>query len=286
LGRRLRAILSWLGRLPRAVQIALSLLLVSLVFVASYETDLEIRFSFFYLLPIAFGAWFVGRRFGILLSFLSTAAWLAEFLLQRPGSSARGVAYWNAGLLLGFFLVLALLLSVLREAIEREKAAARADPLTHVANRRAFSEMAEAEISRVSRYGGHFTVAYMDLDDFKTINDKDGHEMGDRVLVLVAQAIRSSLRANDIVARLGGDEFIILLPQTAVRDAERVLGKIEAHIAEVMRPQGQELTRSTGMVTFERPPQSVNQMIRVADELMYSAKTSGKNKIMTRIIGA
>lgn len=284
--RALGAALSWLGRIPRPLLVAISLLLVGLIALASYETPVEIRFSFFYLLPISLNAWFAGRRAGVLFSFLSAGAWLTEFLLeQRHTASEVEVAYWNTGLLLSFYLVLAVLLSTLSRVLEREKIAARADPLTHIPNRRAFFELAEAEIQRVSRYGGRFTVAYMDLDNFKQVNDRDGHETGDRVLRQVAEAIRKSLRVNDIVARVGGDEFIVLLPEAGAQEAETVVRKLENHLTELMRQGGWAVTLSTGAVTFEKPPDSVDQMVKLADELMYSVKTSGKNRLAKRTIG-
>jgi diguanylate cyclase (GGDEF)-like protein len=160
------------------------------------------------------------------------------------------------------------------------------DVLTQLYNRRAFAEMAEAEIERVARYGGRFTVAYLDLDDFKQINDRFGHETGDRVLVQTAQAIRKSLRVNDIVARLGGDEFIVLLPQTEPSDAEAVLRKLETQLSDVMKQGQWPVTVSIGAATFEKPPASVKQMVEVVDGLMYSAKASGKARLEKRVISA
>ncbi len=158
--------------------------------------------------------------------------------------------------------------------------------LTQISNRRAFSELAGAEIERMARYGGRFTVAYLDLDNFKEVNDRFGHETGDRVLVLTAQTIRKSLRVNDIVARLGGDEFIVLLPQTEPSDAEAALRKIEAQLSEVMRQERWPVTVSIGAATFEKPPASVEGMIELVDRLMYSAKTSGKGRLEKIVIGA
>ncbi len=283
--RVVRIVLERIARLAPSAVIAIASLLLAFTVSASYLLRLDFRFSVFYLAPIALTAWLVGRRAGILFSFLGAGLWLAESLVERRSGATEVVpACSNGVLLLGFFLLVSTLLSALRVALWRERATARVDSLTQVSNRRAFSELAEAEIERMSRYGGRFTVAYLDLDDFKQVNDRFGHETGDRVLVLAAQAIRKSLRANDIVARVGGDEFIVLLPQTDARDAEAVLQKLEEHLAAIMRQGLWPVTVSIGAATFEKPPVSVERMVEMVDVLMYSAKAGGKGRLEKRII--
>jgi diguanylate cyclase (GGDEF)-like protein len=282
----LRAVGSAWERVPRALVVAISLFVVGINFLASHASRDDVRFSFFYLVPVALTSWFVGRRTGFFFAFLGAGVWFGEALLERHFPSQQTpVVYWNTVLYLGFFLVPAAVLSALRRALQREKAAARLDPLTGIANRRSFFELAEAEIQRMARYGGRFTVAYMDLDNFKAVNDRDGHETGDRVLVLTAEALRKSLRVNDIVARLGGDEFIFLLPETGAREAEAVFRKLRERLAAVMREGNWPVTFSVGAATFEKVPESAGQMVRLVDELMYSAKTSGKDRLESRIVG-
>ena len=285
--RNVLLILRALERLRPAIMVAIAGLLVAAIALASYLTPADIRLSFLHLAPVALAAWFVGLRSAMFFSVLASGIWLLKSRLEDGTGAADAVTtYSNAVLLLGFFLLFATLLFALRAALLREKAASRVDVLTQISNRRAFSEMAEAEIERVARYGGRFTVAYLDLDDFKQVNDRYGHETGDRVLVQTAQAIRRSLRVNDIVARLGGDEFIVLLPQTEPSDAEAVLRKLEAQLSDVMRQGQWPVTVSIGAATFEKPPVSVEQMVEVVDGLMYSAKASGKARLEKRVIGA
>jgi diguanylate cyclase (GGDEF)-like protein len=284
-----RAVLVVLGALEKlrpSILVAIAGLLVAGIALATYLTAVDIRFSFFQLVPVALAAWVVGLRTGVFFSVLGAGIWLLKSRLEDGFGAADPVTtYSNAMLLLGFFLLFATLLHALRAALWREKAAARVDPLTQISNRRAFSELAEAEIERVARYGGRFTTAYLDLDNFKEVNDKFGHETGDKVLVETAQAIRKSLRVNDIVARLGGDEFIVLLPQTELSDADAVLRKLEAQLSDVMRQGRWPVTVSIGAATFEKPPASVAQMVEVVDRLMYSAKSSGKGRLEKRVIG-
>ncbi len=283
--RGVEIVLERIAKLAPSVVIAIASVLLAAVVSSSYLVS-SVRFSVLYLAPISLTAWFVGRRTGILFSFLGAGLWLGEALLERrPGTTEILEASINAVLLLAVFLFVSALLSALRAALWRERAAARVDALTQVSNRRGFSELAQAEIERMARYGGRFTVAYLDLDDFKQVNDRFGHETGDRVLVLAAQAIRKSLRVSDIVARVGGDEFIVLLPETGERDAEAVLRKLEAHLAAVMKQGPWRATVSIGAATFEKPPASVEQMVEQVDILMYSAKTSGKGRLEKRVIG-
>ncbi len=280
-------VLAALERLRPAIVVAIAGLMVAAIALTSYLSPADIRLSFLHLAPVAIAAWFVGLRTAVFFSVLASGIWLVKTRLEDAFGAANALTtYSNAVLLVGFFLLFATLLSALRAALWREKAAARVDVLTQISNRRAFSEMAEAEIERMARYGGRFTVAYLDLDNFKEVNDRFGHEVGDRVLVLTAQAIRKSLRVNDIVARLGGDEFIVLLPQTEPSDADAVLRKLEQQLQDVMRQGTWPVTVSIGAATFEKPPVSVEQMVEIVDGLMYSAKAAGKARLEKRVIGA
>ena len=283
--RAIRSAADRLGRLPHPVLIGIALLLVAAIVLISYAIRMDIRFSFFYLVPIALTSWFVGRRTGIAFAFLSAAVWFVERRAEH-GSSHREivVAEWNTFLFIGFFLLFSVLLSTLAAALEREKASARSDALTRIANRRSFFELASAEIERAARYGGRFSVVYMDLDNFKQVNDRDGQETGDRVLVLAAEAIGSSLRVNDLFARIGGDEFILLLPETGSSETDVVFRKLANRLAEAMKQGHWPVTLSAGAVTFERPPESVEQMVKLVDELMYAAKTGGRDRLAKRII--
>jgi diguanylate cyclase (GGDEF)-like protein len=151
------------------------------------------------------------------------------------------------------------------------------DPLTRVANPRGFHEKAQREIEIAKRYGHPFTVAYLDLDNFKVVNDSLGHSTGDDLLVRVAELIGGSIRETDVLARLGGDEFAILFSETGSEAAQKVMARIEGEISREMQVKGWPVTLSVGLVTFVAPPESVDEMLQKADGLMYEAKASGKN---------
>lgn len=170
---------------------------------------------------------------------------------------------------------------LLSQALEREKDDARLDFLTRIANRRAFYEIASTEAARARRYQRPLTLIYIDLDNFKTVNDTLGHDVGDELLIEVAATLRSNLRTTDTVARLGGDEFALLLPETDQGAALLVINKVQEVLLESMRRRNWPVTFSIGLASFPVPPESVEEMVKQADAIMYSVKLKGKNSIAT-----
>ena len=175
--------------------------------------------------------------------------------------------------------IVTLLLSASKKALEREEKLARIDFLTGVANARSFFELANLEINRARRYRHSFTIAYIDIDKFKAVNDDYGHLAGDSLLRLVGDALRESLRSTDIVARLGGDEFAILLPEIDPEQSQVAISKVRDKLSSVIRSNNWKVTFSAGVITFLKSPESVDEMLKKADNLMYSAKKSGRNRV-------
>jgi diguanylate cyclase (GGDEF)-like protein/PAS domain S-box-containing protein len=169
-------------------------------------------------------------------------------------------------------------------ALEKERELSRQDPLTGLANRRAFLEASELEKERCRRYHHCFNIAYIDLDSFKAINDKLGHTVGDQVLVQVACTLRSNLRLTDVVARLGGDEFAILLTETDPTSAEKVLRKLHELLRATMKDHGWNVDFSIGLASYRCPPESIDTIIRTADGLMYSVKAKGKGNVAVALL--
>jgi diguanylate cyclase (GGDEF)-like protein len=172
------------------------------------------------------------------------------------------------------------LLFEMRLKLLQEKRLSRTDPLTGAANRRSFYEILEAEISRLNRYRRPLSLAYLDLDNFKQMNDRFGHEIGDAVLISVANTVQKHLRLGDSIARMGGDEFAILLKEADAVSAIGAIRRFQKHMLAAMRQSGWDVTFSIGVVTCEDPPASVQQLIARADQLMYEVKRSGKNNIV------
>jgi diguanylate cyclase (GGDEF)-like protein len=141
------------------------------------------------------------------------------------------------------------------------------------------------EINRARRYDRPFTLVCIDLDNFKTVNDSFGHSTGDMILRLVARTIQENIRVTDTVARLGGDEFAVLLPETGRNVAETILRKVRKINLDIMQMHGWPVTLSIGVVTFKSPPCTVDETLRISDQLMYAAKNNGKDSIRYDVFG-
>jgi diguanylate cyclase (GGDEF)-like protein len=265
--------------------ITLSFVIVLVLGAIDYQTGGEISIAVFYLVPVALATWFVGRWAGVFISCLSGATWLFTDWTTGHTYSHLLVLYWNSIVNLAFFLAFTLALSAVKKALETAKQSARTEPLTGIPNSRAFGEVLEREIDRARRYGHSISFAYIDLDDFKAVNDRFGHSDGDLLLQAVANTIKEGIRETDTVARLGGDEFAILLPETGPKAARQFIERIRDSLSHDVEEHGWPVTFSIGVVTFMRPPIDVNEAIRIADSLMYSAKNSGKNTIKFEVLG-
>jgi len=231
--------------------------------------------SVFYLVPVSFFAWFLGRRTGLALSLICAGI---AFSLHRthlaPGRS--NVAYWNALAWLGLYVFFVYIISEIRALYARERSRSHTDPLTDIPNRRSFFERLESESHRARRYNRPISLAYIDVDHFKAVNDAYGHATGDKLLGIVASVIKRDIRQIDVVARLGGDEFAVLLPETDRSEAAAALNKVQQSLAAAMKLRGWPVTFSVGLVTFQPPPDAIQAMVDAADEAMYEAKKSGR----------
>ncbi|MCA1641095.1 MAG: GGDEF domain-containing protein [Acidobacteria bacterium] len=151
--------------------------------------------------------------------------------------------------------------------------------LTGATNRRSFFEAAQSEINRARRHRHPFTVAYIDVDNFKELNDRGGHAAGDALLREVTRAIKANVREIDMVARLGGDEFVVLLPETDEAASRAVVSRVRKCLDDLAARRGWQVTFSIGVVTWTTPPRTVDTMIRQADDTMYEVKNTGKNRV-------
>ena len=248
-------------------------------------TGPDVSFTVLYLGPIAFATWYVSLQLGVAVSALSGFASFMSDVHTRSAPLPTVVVGWNLAVQLGMFFALVVLLAALKGRLAREQRLARTDPLTLVSNRRAFVEQAAVELERSRRTGRPISVAYLDCDDFKVVNDLLGHAQGDALLTTVASTLRGATRAVDSVARLGGDEFGLLLVDTDGPAADMLVERFRAALATAMAENGWTVSFSIGAATFVTPPRSVDEMLRHADQLMYDAKRSGKNGARFEIVG-
>jgi diguanylate cyclase (GGDEF)-like protein len=169
----------------------------------------------------------------------------------------------------------------LREALERAQRLATHDALTGLVNRTHMQELLEKERARQDRHGGAFSVALLDLDHFKRINDSHGHHAGDAVLQRFAALATEVLRETDVMARWGGEEFLVLFPATRAACAELGLQRLRERMAhEACVPQHAALRISvSGGLAEHRTDESMGQTLERADRALYQAKTNGRDQV-------
>lgn len=155
---------------------------------------------------------------------------------------------------------------------------ATTDELTGLYNRRMFKELCNKEISRAERHHKSFSLAIFDIDYFKNINDTHGHDIGDFVLKTMAQLCMEQIRQDDSLARWGGEEFVLLLPNTALREAVELCERLRQTIAEYNFSQLPQITVSFGLTEFV-PEDDIESLVKKADQALYAAKESGRNKL-------
>ena len=247
-------------------------------------TGPEYAFSFLYLLPIVLVTWLVSAHWGMLVSVVSAFSWLLADLSMLDRFSNSFIPLVNESFRLMVFLFMVLLITRYKKILETQKELAMMEPLTGVANRRAFLQLARTEIDRSRRYTHPFSLMVIDIDDFKQINDHFGHHTGDRLLISVVKTIKHHVRAIDIVARFGGDEFVVLLVKTGEKSAALIAQKLQKRLLGIMQKKQWPVTFSIGLATYHAVPDSVEEAIKAADELMYHVKHNGKNNIRHAVL--
>jgi len=170
----------------------------------------------------------------------------------------------------------------LQNELDRASALVRHDQLTGTLNRRGLEETFESEVARSQRRKSPLCIALLDIDNFKKLNDSMGHDVGDAALIHLVTVIRETLRPQDTLARFGGEEFIILLPDTAIEDAQKALVRLQRELTKRFFLADNEkilITFSAG-VTDLRPDDTQASITKRADEAMYTAKRTGKNRVV------
>lgn len=199
---------------------------------------------------------------------MTTAAVIAQRLLYRQKKTET--------LLRDYKLHLQELVEERTRELER---LASLDPLTRIYNRRKFTEILNHEMQRSKRYHQSLSVVLCDLDNFKQVNDEYGHEVGDEVLIKVANSFSACLRNIDVYARWGGEEFILLLPQTELNEAKEVAEKIRQYIAEIKTDRSFQVTASCGISQLHEAEELL-PLVKRADEALYRAKHTGRNCVI------
>jgi len=273
-----------LNKLSSRVISILGWVLVLLFAALGLSTGHRIGLGVFYLLPISIVSWYGSRRQGVVIALASVLALFADDIFSLHRSIASFSLYWDSFGRLVPFLMIACVLPALKNALRLELEFAREDPLTGIANKHAFYDIALRETQRARRERHEFTVAYIDIDNFKTVNGTPGHPAGDSLLIAAAKTISVSIRSIDIAARLGGDEFIIMLPKASYAEAGEIINRIRGNFNEQMNKNGWNATISVGAVTYRRFHNPVDIIIEETSALARRVKNSGKNGVIHEIV--
>jgi len=242
----------------------------------------DLGISLLYLIPVITISWAGGRVLGLAAALTAAGTgFLIDAFAAIPRSS-YGVSYWNFGMSVVVFVTVAELLPRLRQALDAERERARTDSLTNLGNRRFFETVARAELTRTRRYHRPLALGYVDVDYFKEVNDRLGHEAGDQLLRLIAREISRVMRRSDLVGRIGGDEFAVLLPETSEEGAEVAFRKMHTHLTTAVEREGFPVSFSMGVVTSEDGEVSLETLLREADQTMYQVKHTGRGSIRLR----
>lgn len=196
------------------------------------------------------------------------------------------IRHFNIAIVFGFLGYLAYYYArAARNAEQRLDRLATTDPLTMLANRRSVLEFAERELGRRRRSGNVLSIALIDVDNFKAVNDRYGHECGDHVLQEIAERLRGSLRSQDNIGRWGGEEFVLLLPETNLAGAGEVAEKVRQLICLTpFQYQGKSLTVtvSVGVCEFQSDD-TFATCLACADRALLEAKRDGKNRVISLV---
>jgi diguanylate cyclase (GGDEF)-like protein len=263
-----------------------SLILIGAVDYLDYVTGPEVKLSVLFLGPVYFVTWNLGFRFGVFLSFLSALGVFIDPFFFPSYFPKTSLILWDFIVVLIFFTAFCFVLSRLKDELVHEREQARTDGLTGLLNGGAFIENIERERMRAIRSGRPYALCYMDLDNFKEVNDTQGHQAGSELLKMMAVVLRENMRKSDMVARIGGDEFVAFFPETSPKAAEAICLKLHGILVRFFRKQGLKVTLSIGLVTYRKTTHSVQESLHYADQLMYKAKRAGKNRIVSEHLGS
>jgi len=183
----------------------------------------------------------------------------------------------------GRMLIYSDVTDIVRAAEEMEKLAT-IDGMTGIFNRRHFLALADREWYRARRYGRPLSFLMIDIDYFKAINDRFGHDVGDRAIVHVANVAGGCKRTSDLLARIGGEEFALLLPETEIAQAELVAERLRRAVAaSPLADVSHSATVSIGVATSDETMAGISDLMKAADQALYAAKRSGRNRVMSSI---
>jgi len=265
--------------LRRVLRLSAYIALTLLVYWANAVTPSSARLGVLYIVPVLLVTWTEGLTWGIVFAVATTVFREAIAWDQMPADTPLLWRVVNGSAYLAVLAVAMAGLQMLRRSQALLARLVTQDQLTNVLNARAFADRLSQELDRNRRYPRPLALLYMDLDNFKVINDTHGHQTGDAVLRLVADAMRTSARQADVVWRLGGDEFAVLMPETDAQLADSAAKRLASSLRNVFRGTP-NVTASIGVVSCTATEANTDDLLRRADQAMYDAKRMGKDRVV------
>lgn len=262
----------------------LSVIVIAMIFFAIFIVKEYVDLTPFLVIPVLLASWYGSSKAGISLAILIAITMLVATPDNDLLGFGRSSSAYDVAAILAAYIFVAILVTNFRKVHGVEVVAADTDTLTGVHSLRSFYAEIANEILRSHRYRHEFSLAYIDVDDFKKINDTLGHAAGDKLLIDLSKNLVSSVRTTDTIARIGGDEFVCLFPETGKGEAKKAILKLEKSLKESMSIKNWDVSFSIGLVTFESLPEDVHEAIKIADDLMYSVKNNKKNNIAYKVV--
>lgn len=270
----------------RTSRLALSLVCVSLIVgfgLLRVHTQAQFTFASLMLLPVLANTWLLGRVGGWTSAILAALMWGYADHASADANEAAWIPGLNAFVHLINYGIVVELVHKVQELLQREANNARVDRLTGLLNRRGFMEAFEDQAKLAHRLEASFSIAFIDLDRFKRLNDTRGHKEGDTALKTVGATLLKSARSTDVIGRLGGDEFCVLAFSRSANDAEIEASRLHAQLTQALlkfAPVG----ASIGVAFFDKTNLTAAEMIQRADEIMYAVKEAGKGNVRVKVI--
>ena len=269
------------SRLPAAIRGTIVIAATILIAATDQLTPSYVSFTGYYLIPLFLSIWyFTGLEVFVLVLAISLASrlYITEMVVpvDRPFWESA-VSYGSVVLAFGVFTVI---VTMLKKYVHQVLEYSDKDALTGLKSRRSFFSLGEYELNRRNRAHYPLSVVMVDIDCFKTLNDTQGHDVGDRLLLEFSQCLMGSLRQVDIIARLGGDEFALILPNASYEHTKTLLGRLHSKLQPVLQSfdcAGLGCSIGAVNVTPEAPAVELNDLLKRADERMYQVKKSTKN---------
>ncbi|MBT1070354.1 diguanylate cyclase [Pelotalea chapellei] len=266
--------------IKRHIIFAASFVTTIIIGYSDYLSGVHVSMMLLYAVPVLLSAWYCGKVEGIFVAVGATVSWFLVNANNNPSGESEAVMSWNAFTRFGIFVLIAYTVSLqaqLRRALERERLRSETDRLTGLLNKGAFRDRVEEEMDRARRYKHSLSLAFIDLDNFKRVNDTQGHARGDRLLQQVSETILHAIRRTDIAGRIGGDEFAVCFAETGEEEARKAINHLLKTLQIMTSQSGWQVTASIGVVTCRELCDTYDALLGKADKQMYLAKEKGKN---------